>query len=99
MGWKFHFVLSHVKTQAVCQGDCICLAREVLENTGLHTTAWEEQVTVLMALTNLKINYRCDVELTEQGLAFNLGSKQFCTVQTVSAERQRAACGPFLSHS
>lgn len=96
VGWKFHFVLSHVKTQAVCQRDCICLAREVLENTGLHTTAWEEQVTVLMALTNLKINYGCDEVLTEQGLAFNPGNKQSCTIQTVSAERQRAAWAHFL---
>lgn len=99
VGWKFHFVLSHVKHKLFVRGDCICPAREVLENTGLHTTVWEEQVTVLMALTNLKINYGCDAVLTEQGLAFNPGNKHCCTIQTVSAERQRGARGPFLSHS
>lgn len=98
-GLEVSFCSISCKTQAVCQRDCICPAREVLENTGLHTKVWEEQVTVLVVLTNLKINYGCDAVLTEQGLAFNPGNKQCCTIQTVSAERQMGARGPFLSQS
>lgn len=73
VGWKFHLVLSHVK-QAVCQKVCICTARGMLQNIGLHTTEWEEEETVLTVLTNLNISYWCNEVLTEQGLPFIPGN-------------------------
>lgn len=75
------------KTHAVCQRDCICTDKGMLQNIGLHTTVWGKEEALLMALTNLNLSYWCDEVLAEQGLLFIPRNKHCCRIQTVSAER------------